>query len=125
MVYQRQEDWGRAEQYLCQATRWDPAHAQAHFVLGNLYLRQGKKNEGEEELARFQELKALGQELEALQKKVEAEPERPELRLEVAKLHQKLGKLDRAENELRLLLARSPDWTEARELLEQIRRAPR
>lgn len=78
-------------------------YARLEFQLGDLYLRQGKDDQGREycEQAKGHYAKALGIQ------------EDTQLRLELATVHQVLGEADQAEADLNSILAKEPGNAQA------------
>ena len=69
----------------------DPAHAQAHYLLGNAYARSGERELAQQHLDRQRKLLDTMVELHRLQRLVGRDPHDAELRLKIAFLYELLG----------------------------------
>ena len=98
----------------------DPDQLIALYALANVRFRQGRREQGQALMVRFQEQQRLLDELTFEIQNLSYYPEEPSILVRVGKLYERRGEPDKAATYYRRALARAPDDPEARQALERL-----
>ena len=120
LAYFQKEAFVEAIPHFAEVIKRKRRHAQAHFSLGNCYLRTGKVAEGRAALRTFEKLSREEEQLASLQRLIGDNPRHLQSRYELAELHIKRTEWEQAEGILKACLAVAPKDEKASELLGYI-----
>ena len=102
-----------AEAHYLRAIALDPVRARTYFKLGTLYVRQGRREEAQQYLSRFEELKPHADDLAQLRDRLRREPDDALAHYALAGIYAKLNLPSLAISALRSCLAVRPDYAPA------------